>query len=120
MIADVEVIIGEPAAVRAEDAVIGIGGGELGHDGAKGRALLHALEDEVDAVPLRPFQPAQPRQDVVFFPYPFPRPLDAHAVIPRKSLHPTVVGVGPLAQHLGGNGLVAQDVPEEIHCVFWA
>ena len=120
VVPEVEVVVGEPAPVPAEDAVIGISGRKLGHAGAKGQALLHALEDEVHAVPLRPFHPAQPRQDVLFFPDSLHRPFDGHAVIARKGLHPAGVIIGPLSEHLFRDRPAPQDVAEEIHRILRA
>ena len=49
-IADVEVVVGEAAALAGEDAVVRVLGGIFRHADAEGRPLLHALEDEIDAV----------------------------------------------------------------------
>ena len=65
-VADVEIVVGEAAAVAGKDAVIGILGWIFRHGDAKCRPLLHALEDAVDAVGIRPHDAALPRQDVVF------------------------------------------------------
>src|SRR3984893_2484832 len=53
-IADVEVIVREAAPLASQDAVVGILGGILRHGDTEGRPLLHALEDEVDAVDILP------------------------------------------------------------------
>src|SRR6266446_6140440 len=50
----VEVVVREAAALAGEDAVIWILGGVFGDADAKARPLLHALEDEVDAVGVVP------------------------------------------------------------------
>ena len=49
-IADVEIVVGEAAALADEDAVMRVLGGIFRHADAEGRPLLHALEDEIDAV----------------------------------------------------------------------
>ena len=49
-IADVEVVVGEAAALVGEDAVMRVLGGILRHADPEARPLLHALEDEIDAV----------------------------------------------------------------------
>src|SRR3954451_12259679 len=49
-IAQVEIVVRETAALVGEDPVIWIRGGVFRHGDAKGGSLLHALEDEVDAV----------------------------------------------------------------------
>ena len=50
LVADVEVVVGEAAPLDCQDAMVRILGGILGHRDAEGAALLHALEDEIDAV----------------------------------------------------------------------
>src|SRR2546430_14891767 len=50
LIADVEVIVGEAATLAGEDAVVRVLGGIFRHADAEARTLLHALEDEIDAV----------------------------------------------------------------------
>jgi hypothetical protein len=53
-IADVEVVVGETALLAGQNAVSGILGRKLRHGDAEARSLLHALEDEVDAVGVLP------------------------------------------------------------------
>ena len=50
LIADVEVVVGVAAALAGEDAVMRVLGGIFRHADAEARPLLHALEDEIDAV----------------------------------------------------------------------
>ena len=52
-IADVEVVVREAAPLASQDAVVGILSGILRHGDTEGRPLLHALEDEVDAIDIR-------------------------------------------------------------------
>ena len=80
--------------------------------------MFHALEDEVDAVLLPSFHPVQPRQNVLFFLHALLGPLDGDVVVPCVGLHPTLVVIGALPEHLGGDGAVAQDLPEEVHHLF--
>src|SRR5215472_8080506 len=47
LVTDVKIVVGEPAALPSEDAVIGVFAGVF--PDAKARTLLHALEDKVDA-----------------------------------------------------------------------
>src|ERR1700750_3355943 len=49
-IADVEVVVGEAATLACKDAVVRVLGGIFRHADAKSWPLLHALEDEIDAV----------------------------------------------------------------------
>ena len=75
-VADVEVVVGEAAALARQDAVIGVLGGIFRHADAKGRPLLHALEDVIDAVAIRPHHAALPRQDMVFLAHALFGPFD--------------------------------------------
>src|SRR5215475_12097344 len=65
-IADVEVVMREAAALVRQDPVIWIFGRVFRHGDAKGRALLHALEDEIDAVGAALRHAALPGQDMIF------------------------------------------------------
>ena len=49
LVADVEIVVGEAAALAAQDAAVGIGGGKARHGRAERLALLHAFQNEVDA-----------------------------------------------------------------------
>ena len=65
LVADVEVVVGEAAALVREDAVVGVLGGILWDADAEGAALFHAFEDEVDTVGPAFFHAAQCGQHVV-------------------------------------------------------
>src|SRR5215813_6228040 len=65
-VTNVEVIMRKTTALRRQDPVIGILGGVFRHADAKGRALLHALEDEIDAVGASLRHAALPGQDMIF------------------------------------------------------
>src|SRR5262249_32706808 len=75
-IADVKIIMREAAALVRQDSVMGIFGRVFRHGDAKGRALLHALEDEIDAVgaPLR--DAALPGPDMIFLAHSLLGPLE--------------------------------------------
>src|SRR5262249_56171426 len=90
-IADVEVVMREAAALRRQDPVIWIFGRVFRHADAKGRALLHALEDEIDAIgaPLR--HAALPGQDMIFLAHSLFSPLDRHPMIPAVAVHPALL-----------------------------
>ena len=49
-IPDIEVVVGEAAPLVGQDAMVGVLRRKFGHADAEGSALLHALEDEVDAI----------------------------------------------------------------------
>ena len=90
-IADVEVIMGEAAALVRQDAVVRVGGGIFRHRNAEGRALLHALEDEVDPVTVGPDHAPQEGQHVVFFAHPLLGPFDRQAMVVREGINPGLV-----------------------------
>ena len=48
-IPDIEVVVGEAASLVRQNAMVRIFRRKFGHADAEGSALLHALEDEVDA-----------------------------------------------------------------------
>src|SRR5215831_13909369 len=54
LVANVEVVVGEAAALDCQNTVVGVLGGKLGHGDAEGAALFHAPEDEVDAKGIPP------------------------------------------------------------------
>jgi hypothetical protein len=95
---DVKVIVGETAALFAQDTVIGILGGVLGLADGKGRALFHALEDEIDPEGSLALKAIEPRADVLLLANSLFRPLDWDVVIGRKALNPSLVIVGALAE----------------------
>jgi hypothetical protein len=66
LVADVEIVVGEPAALRGENPVIGVLAGVFRHGDAKAGTLLHALEDEIDAVGVLPRHAALPGQNMIF------------------------------------------------------
>jgi hypothetical protein len=68
--------MGEPAALRRQDPVIAVLDGVFRHADAKGGTLLHALEDEIDAVGVLPRHVALPPQNVIFLATPF----SAHSI----------------------------------------
>ena len=70
----------EAAALAGEDPVIWILGGVFGGADAKARPLLHALEDEVDAVGVVPGHAALPGQDMVFLAHALLGPFDRQAM----------------------------------------
>jgi hypothetical protein len=95
----------DAAALVRDDAVVRVLGRVLRQADSEGR-LLHALEDEVDAVGIALCHAAQPRQLVIFGPF------DQDRVIARVSLHPILVIGRPLAQRLLADLGDADDVAE--------
>src|SRR6201981_1636118 len=113
-VAEVEVVVREAAALAGEDAVIWIRGGVFGNADAKARPLLHALEDEVDAVGVVPGHAALPGQDMVFLAHALLGPFDRQAMIAGEGFHPgLVVGRAP-AEDLFVHHRNADHVTEEV------
>jgi len=95
-VADVEVIMGEAAALVAEDTVVRARCGIFRHGYAEGRPLLHALEDEVDAVGVLLRHATLPGQDLIFLADPLLGPLNRDMMIAGEGLNPVLVGSGTL------------------------
>jgi hypothetical protein len=114
-VADVEVVVREAALLVGQDAVIGILGRELGDAHPKARSLLHALEDEVDAVGILPQHFPQPGLHIVLLAHAFLGPLNGDVVIAGKGLDPILVVGGPLAQDLFADDRDTDHSAEEVH-----
>ena len=115
LVADVEIVVGEAAALRRQNTMIGILGGIARHGDAEGRALLHAPEDEIDAVAVVPRHAPLPRQDVVLLAHALLGPHDGDPVVARERLHPVAVVVRPPAQDFLVDRRNADDPAEEVH-----
>src|SRR5262245_6766746 len=97
-IADVEVVVGEAATLACKDAVVRVLGGIFRHADAKSWPLLHALEDEIDAVGVLVRYSVQPRQDIVFLANTLLSPLDRSVMIAGIGFHPVLIVGRTLAQ----------------------
>jgi hypothetical protein len=113
-VADVEVEMGEAAALVRQDAMVGVLCRELRHADAKRPALFHAPEDEIDAKRVFLFQTPQRRQDVIFFADAFLRPLHRDRVIARKCFHPGLVFLCSLAENLLAHNRDPQNLAKEV------
>jgi len=103
------------AALRGEDPIIGVLGGVFGHGDAKGGALFHALEYEIDTVSLALGHAALPGQDMVFVAHSLLGPLDRQSTIASEGFHPGLIVGGALAQKLLVDHRNADHVVEEVH-----
>jgi hypothetical protein len=108
-VADVEVIVRIPAALAANDAVVGVGGWIRRRAGTKLRPDFHALQDEIDSELVLPLHPSQVWPDVILLAHPVLSPFHRDAPFPGEGFDPPVVFVGPLPQDVFGDrsGLVA-------------
>jgi hypothetical protein len=98
LIADVEVVVRETFALVRQDPVVGFLGGVFRHGDTKGGTLLHALEDEIDAVGVLPGHAALPGQDMVFLAHSLLGPFDRQPMIAGEGFHPGLVVGGALAE----------------------
>src|SRR5215469_5894598 len=64
-IADVEVVVGEAAALVSDNPVVGVLGGIFRHGDAEGGSDLHAFENEVHAVGIVAHDAALPAADKI-------------------------------------------------------
>jgi hypothetical protein len=106
--------MGEAAALPGEDPVAGVLAGVFRHAHAEGGALLHAPEDEIDAVGVLPHHAALPGQDMIFLAHPLLGPLERQPMVAGEGFHPRVVGGAP-AEHLFVDRGDADHVAEEVH-----
>jgi hypothetical protein len=109
----------ETAALGSKNAVVGIIGGVLGRGGTKGRALLHASVDEIDAVSVASFHASEPGQDVFLLADSLFRPFDREIVIAGKGFDPVAAVLGALTKDLLGDRRHMQDLTEEVDSLFW-
>ena len=105
----------EAAALRRQNAVVGVGAGKLWHADAEAAALLHALEDEVDSVGVFSNETRQARLDVVLLAHSLLGPLQGELVVVGISFDPVLVVTGSLTQHLFTHHRDAQDLADKIH-----
>jgi hypothetical protein len=78
----------EAAALAGEDAVVRVGRRVLGGRGAEGRALLHALQDEVDTMLVPALHATQGELKIILLPYPRLRPFEGNVVVAGEGLDP--------------------------------
>src|SRR5713226_10620666 len=90
--------MGETAALVCQDPVVGILRRKFGHADAERPALLHTLEDEIDAVGILLLHPAQCGQDVILFASSFFGPFRWDFVVAGVRLDPAPVVVRTLAE----------------------
>ena len=115
LVADVEIVVGEAAALGSEDPVIGVLAGVLWYSDAKGGTLLHTLEDKIDAVGVLSRHAALPGQDMIFLAHPLLGPLDRQPMVAGEGFHPGLVVGGALSEDLFIHRGDADHVAEEVH-----
>ena len=88
LVAEIEVVVGKAAALLSQEAVVRVGGGVLGDEGSKSRALLHALQDEIHAVLLSFLHSPQVRAKVILLAHSLFRPGHGEAMVAGEGLDP--------------------------------
>jgi len=89
-------------------------GGILGRRGTKGRALLHALEDEVDPVAVSLLHPSARRFQIILFADSLLCPRDRNLLMASVGLHPVLVVVRALGEDLFGDHRYSDHLPEKV------
>src|SRR6185437_15795187 len=84
----------------------------------KRAALLHALEDEVDAESRALLHAAQRRQNVVLFPHALPSPFDRDGMVAGVGFHPVLVVVCALTANLFIHNRNAENRSNEMNHLF--
>lgn len=97
-IPQVEIVMREAAPLLAQNAVVGVLGGELGQRTTEGRSLLHALEDEIYAVLSGLLHAARPRPHVILLADALPGPFHRGVGVAGERLDPSPILTGPFAQ----------------------
>src|SRR4249919_1189233 len=115
LVADVEVVVGEAATLAGEDAVVRVLGGIFRHADAEGWTLLHAFEDEIDAVGVLVHHSALPRQDIVFLADALFGPLNRGMMIAGVGFHPVLVVGCALAQEFLADHGSTDHFTDEVH-----
>src|SRR5687767_14162308 len=76
VVPNIEVIVGIPAALTAENAVVRVFGGESRRAGTEAGPEFHALQNEIDAGPGSTRHALLVRADVILFPHALLGPFD--------------------------------------------
>ena len=104
----------EAAPLVSQNAMVRILGGKLGNAAPERSALLHALEDKVDAVGVLLLHAAQGGQDVILFAGSFFGPFHRDFVVAGVGLDPAPVLVGTLAEDFFTHHRDTQNLSEEV------
>ena len=107
------------AALVRQDAVVGVFRRELRHADTKGPALFHAFEDEVHSIRILLLQTAERRQNIVFFTKTLLRPFHRDLMMAGKGLHPGLIIVGALAEHLFAHHRDSVHLTDKMNHLFW-
>lgn len=112
--------MGEATALFAQDSVIGILTGKLWVADGKGLALLHALEDEIDARLAEAASGSAAGGERILFTNAFLGPFDGDLAVGGVAVDPAVVVVGALSKEVFGDHRMTAHDTEEIHDVVFA
>jgi len=116
---NVKVLVRVAALVFAQELEVWVRRREFGSDGPKRPALLHALENVIDAEALLSDHALLAGADQILFADPFVRPNQRHLVIGSVMQDPGLILAGSFGQDFLGNFRLFADFPEKIgHIVF--
>ncbi len=115
LVPDVEVVVRESALPMCQDAIVGILGRKPWNTDAEGPSLLHAFEDEVDAIDVPLLHAAQCGQNAVLFASALFHPFHRNCLVAVVGFHPVPVIVGALAENFLAHRRHTQNLPEEVH-----
>ena len=120
LIEDVEVIMGVATFVFAQELEIRIGGGNFGGKATEGPALLHALEDVIDAELFSSDHAKLPGTNQILFADSRIGPDQRQLMVAGELLDPGLVVACPLQENLLGDFGLFADFPEKINDVVLA
>jgi len=112
-IQDVKIIMGETAAMLAHKLEVRILGGVFGWKDSERPALLHALEDVVNAEAILAGPALLPGPNQVLLALTLLRPLQGQVVIAGISGYPSLISAGSLHQNLLGDFRLVADLAEK-------
>src|ERR1700693_62331 len=109
----------EAAALAGQNAVVRICSGKAGNRRTKSLTLLHAFQDEVDAVLPGPFHATQGWTHIILLTHLGLSPFNGDTVVAAKRLSPCLILVGPPRQHFLADHRLSDYVLKEIRHLPW-
>ena len=91
-----------------------IGGGKTRRRGAKGLALLHTLQDEIDPMAMGALDATLRRTNIILLAHLRLRPFDGNIMIACERLDPVPILIGPPREHRFVDHRLAYHVVEEM------
>src|SRR6266516_3831815 len=117
-IADIEIQMREARGSFANQTIVRIIGGVLGHQRPETVAPLHALQDEIHAITVLPLHALEVGPNVIFFSDALLGPLHRNPLFARESFNPSFVFVSSLRQRFFCDRVNFLYIPKELDHVF--